>query len=890
MYNSSHSVEQFLHSPDVMIPLYATNIEDPQEELCFSFDIDGVVLEISALAAIKSSVHYLKMPHFESRHLIHKFHHLKKHLPLQGLSGNAMKCLRAMLGVTLGHVDGGYFLDLAAVPRDLKQPDMRLADEKWLREVVLEILNAIRADFVAKLRALPVREKSRPTIQKNSLCQLDKMNILAQDQEFILQILDTCIQRTVDSHHFRIIVTLQKYGMKDRRTINVEEIVDTAHITSMSVHAACNIKAKDQNVAMLWSRSGLQDLVGVRGSLFTAMGMHEAVNFQTCTDHRMMDISRELRQLCVPASIIFLQLYVDSPHLHIRNPFKHPVSGVIATCGLSHPQFWKAMTSRAMGYLDHMEDLAEKMLCPFVLRMEQVAVFGGSQGIPSMLVPAEFFSLRKVRYFFYKNPVVIPIGRAEDGLTLMEILHNVVIFLVRSLRQLFNQHANVGGYKPSWQAFQFELALEEFFYGHPLCHTDYQLTVSLGTSSTNPNSLTNERGFLGLAPYNSASVGETSPPLRHWTRDDLQVTRIERLFPLSNTLEAEPPVIGAALVFVLLGDLYKRNDRLSIPMLQGPQCPGTLKGHVTLEKFCQELATRDAFPPPCTFRRTRELITRAGKDVKTCLESGFIEHNIRFFADVKFRDTNKSKRITWNFKDYVEVHPDDQAPSLDSRAASMVGDICIEIERRDLTYPRNTERYREHGMPWLLAVMRRLPATLGKDKTFKVLTFISCVALVMNGDYISYQHLATLMKDMQMAQSDLQKLQIQSQFLLPKVYKMSIWRLHDAIPWRMVLRRNPPALPPQKRPEEEVIEQPYEDVQAVDEAYQHTPCTSRSKFLPDTKRTVWSSMEMSFVNLDTETNMEEAYRDYLDKCKRADIPARTKTSFRFKRKKMTEDD
>ncbi|XP_029281714.1 uncharacterized protein LOC115003915 [Cottoperca gobio] len=162
----------------------------------------------------------------------------------------------------------------------------------------------------------------------------------------------------------------------------------------------------------------------------------------------------------------------------------------------------------------------------------------------------------------------------------------------------------------------------------------------------------------------SASVGETTPPLRHWTRDDIQVTRIERLFPLSNTLEAEPPFIGAALVFVLLGNLYKRNDRLSISMLQGPKCPGIRKVHVTLEVL-PRAGHQGCIPSLHFLTRTREFISRAGKDVKTCLETDFMFFESRVFANVKFRDINKSKRITW--RSTLKIKPCPWTPELFGR-------------------------------------------------------------------------------------------------------------------------------------------------------------------------------------------------------------------------------
>lgn len=53
--------------------------------------------------------------------------------------------------------------------------------------------------------------------------------------------------------------------------------------------------------------------------------------------------------------------------------------------------------------------------------------------------------------------------------------------------------------------------------------------------------------------------------------------------------------------------------------------------------------------------------------------------------------------------------------------------------------------------------------------------------LSQNGDY---NNLGTLVKDMEVAQSELQKLQVQSKFLLLKVYGLSTWRLYDTVPYK----------------------------------------------------------------------------------------------------------
>ncbi|KAL7393032.1 hypothetical protein ABVT39_005560 [Epinephelus coioides] len=273
-----------------------------------------------------------------------------------------------------------------------------------------------------------------------------------------------------------------------------------------------------------------------------------------------------------------------------------------------------------------------------VVECSHVAQFEGLQGVPSTLYPEEFFSVRKLHILFHRYPMVMPFHQREDRDTVLSVLQKILIHIVEKLKDILSE-------------------------------------ISLGTSSTHSSSLTNERRFLGLAAYNSASVEEEPPPLQHRTLDELQVTRILGVFPLTNTLQAQPHHRRSTCLGVDWGYIFKRNNHLPMTDLQGSKPPGTLKGHVTLEHFCHELATRDAFPPPYTFAQARLLVTKPGKDVEECLREGFREHSIRFFPDIKFCDVRKGKRMTWNIKDFIEVHPGNQSPSTTSVATSKVGDI-----------------------------------------------------------------------------------------------------------------------------------------------------------------------------------------------------------------------
>ncbi|KAK9543261.1 hypothetical protein VZT92_001052 [Zoarces viviparus] len=180
------------------------------------------------------------------------------------------------------------------------------------------------------------------------------------------------------------------------------------------------------------------------------------------------------------------------------------------------------MYNRGETYLEYMQDLAGKMVCPFQLRIEQVLLFDGGVVLPRFAA-RDALVHDKVKDLFINNLVILPYKLGPDGECFLDIMHDVLEFLVGSLSNLYSTHADLVGYEASWRAFQYELAFEEIFYGNPLNTTDRQLSTSLGTSSGNPNSVTNRRGFIELAPYNSTSAGEVPPPLLHWTWDQLQV-------------------------------------------------------------------------------------------------------------------------------------------------------------------------------------------------------------------------------------------------------------------------------------------------------------------------------------------------------------------------------
>ncbi len=424
------------------------------------------------------------------------------------------------------------------------------------------LVNAVYKSFGDRLMTLSVEDMERPTIQKNNLNNLGRMNILPKDQTFILELFNQAILSVNNDLDMAIIVTMTEFGQKDEREFDL----------------GCPV---DPSVDLLWSRSGLQEVVGTRGTLFPVYSMSETATFQSNLDHMDMEMDALLRQVFrdVGATINFVQLYSMTPYCHSSPALKHPVSRVISMCDLHIEKHRKMLASNASKYVDHMQDLAQKTVARVRLRLE--AVFLVTPEFPKVISCGHFFIPSMVDYLSETVPMVVTFKDNEINSGLSGVIYPVTKYLTSILLNILESRKGLGGCHSSWTAFQFELALEEFFFGQPLSPSSRQCTAALGLCACNPNSVTRMRGFLGLAPVGSASVGESPTPLDIWLRDDVQISRVKRILLLSDCLNGGHQVIGEELARVLLCDLSECNDWVSMEHLKVPERPfGNLKFQV----------------------------------------------------------------------------------------------------------------------------------------------------------------------------------------------------------------------------------------------------------------------------------------------------------------------
>lgn len=101
-------------------------------------------------------------------------------------------------------------------------------------------------------------------------------------------------------------------------------------------------------------------------------------------------------------------------------------------------------------------------------------------------------------------------------------------------------------------------------------------------------------------------------------------------------------------------------------------------------------------------------------------------------------------------------------------------------------------------MPWLERCIERLPRGMAKERVIHVLVFLSSVGMIQNGDFVSFQKLTEVERDLPVTQKHMQQLGILSQLVL--IYSPCFFCFHEDIPQKVVVPVTPPGKPAQPRP------------------------------------------------------------------------------------------
>lgn len=174
------------------IPIFAT-VLNTKENVYYTYDFDGVVVQLNNISCLTAEIHFLFLGKVNPSKVINHWHILKKHLRLGCFSAEGVRALHRSMGTVLSWVDGGYFLNISLIPADPNNTHPMFRSDLMAKAHAVGMIDALYDNFLNRLKRLSPSDSSRPTIMKNDLGNLTKLNVLHCDQRFILELFQSSI-------------------------------------------------------------------------------------------------------------------------------------------------------------------------------------------------------------------------------------------------------------------------------------------------------------------------------------------------------------------------------------------------------------------------------------------------------------------------------------------------------------------------------------------------------------------------------------------------------------------------------------------------------------------------------------------------------------------------
>ena len=753
----------------------------------------------------------------------------------------------------------------------------------------------LKSKLQKKLLAGRLLGKGAISMAKNSLSDTGRLTVLPADNHYFLSTVQQVIG-THESYDSRIICFCFRFGEKISGDFSLSAF-GRNNIVSASIHAAVNI-ACDTNIDLLWSSDGVQQVVGSRGTVSTCLSFGDCVNYQSNLDGRLVDISSELRNVCVYRnSVRFVQMYADIPHC-LPNSRYHPVSGGIALGVCAPVQTAQAYSRDAERYITTMEGNLigtknAKCRLEFVFELPS---------IPNVLEAQNFFEVKQLRKLLETRPMVVPFSYE-----CLLCVRQIGMFAVKELRDIHDNFKNTGNVAAIWRGYQLELLLEKLIWGRPLCWRSKIFSINLGPGTLYPSrSSTDSLGFLALEPSTCCmSTDDDIPNTAIWTKSECMGKLIQRSVGFHDHIDSSPIVLGRRLIYVLLKDLFEMGKvicRFSefFAALKSETSILQVVSIITLKRLATILSERRRTPQNVAYDRLCEMLTEKGKILQVYTEAGIKELGLKKFPAIETIDNNRHSVLKWTkarkFWKIVETSELD----CNSKCPVVLSDtVKSELERRGLIYSSRIKKAPIY-LPWISTCWRKLEAVeLSEVERLVVLTFVSCVAFMTEGWYIDFYSLARLVQDLPINQHKLKELEILSKLLLPGCNKVKVFRLHQTIPHNIGTEKKDKSAEPSKRIEErkdnadaevDELERDARDVNKISEEevsienLDICPREITCKPANERGRAKWSVAEMDILeqlkNNRGNQSVKDVYKEYQLACRNEAIAFRTFYSFK----------
>lgn len=772
------STKDFLARDDY-IPLWSTSMTQSEADSCIDIlcDIDGIVLEQSSFAGMTMKLRYFNYLPRAKDSLVPIYAMLKKHLPLTRYSTQARKLLNESKAACIFSTQEWQTF-VTVIPSEHFTSQTY---DGWFWRKEFEWLMEVKTTLTQLMVELPEEDLIRDSVKKNQLRDLTKWTICPDDQEWFLKMLDRAVAATKCPDGLEVVKFSARFGERQQQPLNIDGQFDRQTIKRMSVHAAASVSAAILGLNLMWSRNGLQELIGSRGETWKCLTFAETCNYQSNLDGRACDVNSSLCRLAQnPQTMNFIQFYCDTPHLYPKTSF-HPISGSVGCCGLLHHETEKKLGRDSLSYIQVMRENSQKLVYPMKCRVEIVCV---TEEVPDIVIANNYMDVDHLKVLLQEYPLVIPVMENVRARSFASTIRSICNDLVFELAELYRHYRQNGTFIATWRAYQLECCLEQMFLGKVRCRKSFVFSRCMVTSAL---------GFLKLEATGSAAVDEsTLPPLAIWTNNVDNQQRIEAFFQVTNCINASLHVLGKQVVDLLLKDLLmdeRFNSSRKLLWFPGflidlkeKQIPQWAKyyGCITSEDLVWKLIEAES-RFPLVFGRLKVML---GERTTAVLLTGIKNSGINFFPAVRTSDRSKHSNLHWLGTGVWRLVQDPKQETA-CDGFGITQSICAELSRMNLIYPFKLAAFTKDNFefPWISEVMKRLKGEVNDTDNMAVLLFCTCTALLMQGEYVCYKKIAEIKVPLTMKR--MQQLQIFSHSQMPGLSYLNMHFLHKDIPYKL---------------------------------------------------------------------------------------------------------
>ena len=877
--------ESFIHRQD-KICARSVHVNQLEQDSFIDIvsDIDGCVVELRSLIAIKTPVRHITVCPKNSSSLFKMQSVMKKHVDSTKYSKIQISHFMQCVGFQLFY-GRDWECCVALIPSaDENIPEM---GKQVIRTISLETFQTLKSKFRKKVNEYAVNHIAMRTLMKNDLNDVGKMFILPDDREAIMLAMQDAVDSTEYPRGWKPVLFLFRFGEKMLQGLSLDFFL-SEEIKSVTVHVGTDISSV-YDIDLFWSVVRIQSLIGSRGILSSCLSFSDCGNFQSNLDGRKIDVKPELMNICKhPHLLRFVQLYADVPHRDPKTRF-HPVSGCIAG-GLAFAQASvDAFVCDAERYLSALNS-NWILMCQSTCRIEFVIEL---HTVTDLIVPSDCISVYGLKRLLEEKPLLVPFPRSTNT-----CIQQLGFWITKELAEIFSVYKKTGNLGAIWRAFQLELAEEKLLRGRPLTFRSNQYSVNLGPGVLFPSrSLTDYLGFLALEDSTTCMGNEDSiPPVSVWTNSEVMKKCIARTVGFHDILDSSYGVIGCKLLHILLQDLYEvakvettflRFEEFLFEIINDS---GRLdkSGSITSNRLLEILSSPRRSHFPMVFGNIVKILQAFGLPLKEILTDGMSEMGLKLFPAVRIYDSNRNATLTWSvsikYWQVVGIGGDDKC---DTAAFSTL--VKTELDRRQLVCVSKLKNA-PLTLPWIPVCLRKLSREiLSDDQTILVLTFISCLAFMMQGWYVDYKHLQRLEYELPITQYRLKSLEIQSKLLMANFNKFQLFRLHFSIPHKVDIKEPEQKVKLNQAPCEPNLDILLEERVTDDVICEHNIVYRQASCVPANSlnmKTRWSMKEIEFLhdieNIRCGKTFPELFEIFKSKCLKENIPVRTLEAFRRK--------